>query len=79
MMSNLCSHLEVLAALSITAIVITSWLFYWHLKSHRKGMIPTDAQIVNLLVNLLMFAVFSTGLFLFFIIGRMESWHILCH
>lgn len=77
-MSKLCSHLGVLVALSITATIIASWLFLWHHRSHRKGMIPSDTQIVRLLVNLLIFAVFSTGLFLFFIIGSMENWNIFC-
>ena len=78
-MNTLCSHLGLLAALSILAAAIVGWLFFWRFRFHRQGTIPSDTEIVRMLVNLLIFAAFNIGLFLLVILGKLESWQFLCH
>lgn len=77
-MSILCSHLGVLTALLIATTVMVGWVFIWHYRSHREGTIPSDPQIIRLLVYLLIFAAFSMGLFLVIILGKTISWQYLC-
>ncbi len=78
-MNTFCSHLGLLAALSILAAAVVGWLFFWRFRFRRQGTIPSDPEIVRMLVNLLIFAAFNIGLFLLVILGKLESWQFLCH
>ena len=78
-MSRLCSHLGVLTTLLIATSAMVGWVLIWHFRSHREGTIPSDPQIIRLLVYLLIFAAFSMGLFIIIILGKTVSWQYLCY
>jgi len=78
-MSRLCSHLGILTTLLIAASAMVGWVLIWHFRSHREGTIPSDPQIIRLLVYLLIFAAFSMGLFIIIILGKTVSWQYLCY
>jgi fructose-specific phosphotransferase system IIC component len=78
-MNTFCSHLGLYAVIFVVALFIAGWLVIWYFRSHQEGAIPSDPQIVRLLVNLLIVGVFSVGLFMMVILGKVASWQLLCH
>lgn len=77
-MNTFCAHIGLYAVLIIVTLSFVGWLVFWHFRSHQEGAIPTDPQIVRLLVNLLILGGFSVGLFMLVTLGKIASWQFLC-
>jgi amino acid transporter len=77
-MGSTCSVTMLLIAIPTAVVIICAWIYFRQHNAVHGETQASDRQTVNLLVGLLIIAVFSIGAFLFLTIGSQGSWQYLC-
>ena len=77
-MGSTCSITMLLIAIPTAVVIICAWIYFRQRNAAREEAQSSDRQTVNLLLGLLVVAVFSIGIFLFLTIGSQGSWQYVC-